>query len=87
VIVPQSASAAIYDVGTTNPITDTLYADHSSGITLSNPIPIGADGAIQFWTTLEREMDVVVTTPGYASVRATGLTHAALNTAATWQAP
>lgn len=87
VLVPQSSSAAVYDVGTSSPITDTLYADNLSGTTLANPIAIGADGAIAFWTLLERELDVVVSTSGYAAVRITSLTKAALNTAATWQSP
>jgi len=77
VIVPLSSSAAVYDVGTTNPIVDTLYADHASGVLLPNPIPVGSDGAIQFWTLNQRELDVVVTTPGYLPVRTTGVTLAA----------
>jgi hypothetical protein len=75
--VPNTASVSVYDVGTSNPISDTLYADDSSGTTLANPLAIGADGTFQFWTLTEREMDVVVTTSGYQPVRTTVMTDAA----------
>lgn len=74
--VPQSSSVAVYDVGTSNPVTDTLYFDSLNPTTLPNPIPIGADGAIQFWTTTERTLDVVVSTAGYVPVRTTVMTDA-----------
>jgi hypothetical protein len=77
IVVPLSSSAAVYDVGTSNPVTDTLYADDSSTILLPNPIPIASDGGIVFWTLNERECDVVVTTPGYQPVRSTVVTKGA----------
>jgi hypothetical protein len=67
----NGAKAALYEVGTSTPIYDTIYADDSSGALLGNPLIPGTDGTINFWLAEERELDVQVTAPGYATVRTT----------------
>jgi|SRR5215471_15087130 len=65
------ALATIYDVGTSNPISDVLYADPSSQTRLTNPFATGPDGSVNFWLASERQIDVVVSCPGYGPVRVT----------------
>src|SRR5215831_19842543 len=77
IVAPTSATVAVYDTGTSTPISELLYADSSSGTTLPNPIPMGPDGLITFWTAAERGLDVVVSATGYSSVRTTVTTDAA----------
>jgi len=77
--VPSAASAptaALYDVGTSNPISEPIYADESSATLLPNPIVLGTDGLIDFWLVAERELDVVVSALGYTSMRNTVMTDA-----------
>ena len=74
-----SALAALYDVGTSSPIGDTIYADASSPATLSNPLVSDADGTLNFWLAAERQLDVVVSCPTYAPVRVTVTTDSAGN--------
>jgi hypothetical protein len=70
-IPAQGVTVAVYDVGSDNPINESIYADNGSSTTLPNPIPISGDGLIDFWLAEEREFDIVVSSPGYASVRTT----------------
>jgi hypothetical protein len=76
-IPPSGATAAVYDVGTSVPIADTLYADESGSATLTNPVKVGADGLVVFWTAAELELDVVISAAGYSTVRTTVTTDAA----------
>jgi len=70
VVPPASGgSAAVYDPGTTSPISETIYADSTSASTLANPLTPGADGLINFWLAEEREFDVLVSYSGYAALR------------------
>jgi hypothetical protein len=68
---PPPASAAIYDVGTSVPISGPIYADGDSPATLPNPMPTSADGTVTFWLDAERELDVVVSCPNFTPVRTT----------------
>jgi hypothetical protein len=70
-VASGSGLAALYDVGTTNPISETIYADPTSTATQNNPIVTDRDGTINFWLAEERQLDVVVSVPGYNSVRFT----------------
>lgn len=74
---PGPAVASFYDVGTSNLITDTIYADDSSPTTLPNPITLGIDGLVDIWTDLERELDVEVSYTGFISSRTTVTTDGA----------
>jgi hypothetical protein len=71
VLPPSTALAAICDVGTSNLVAEVIYADDTTGSTLSNPFSVGVDGSINLWLTQEREFDLVVTCPGYSSIRIT----------------
>ena len=71
VMVPREGSASVYDVGTSTPIADVLYADVEGDATLVNPVPVSSDGSIVFWLTHERVFDLVVSVPGYAVARVT----------------
>jgi hypothetical protein len=77
VVPPAGAQVAVYDVGTSNPIADVLYADASSSATLPNPMFTEDNGLVDFWTLEEREIDLVVTCPGYQPQRVTVTTDAA----------
>ena len=72
-----TATAALYNVGTSTPIADTVYADNTSGTTLPNPLMVGADGLVNFWLASERELDLYVTCAGYTPVRTTVTTDGA----------
>ena len=69
-------TAALVEIGTSNPIAETIWADSSSATTLPNPIPLGPDGLLDFWLGEERMLDVVVSAIGYTSVRTTVMTDA-----------
>jgi Pectate lyase superfamily protein len=71
VVPPSGAGANLYDAGTSNAIAEPIYADNVSPTTLTNPVPVGADGALNFWLAEERELDVVVACPGYTPLRTT----------------
>jgi hypothetical protein len=68
---PSGALAYVYDVGTSDFVSDTMFSNSSGGQTLPNPMPVGSDGLIELWVPDEREMDIVVAAPGYSIVRAT----------------
>jgi hypothetical protein len=78
-IAPQPAGVVghVYDVGTVNPISEPIYADASSPTTLANPVPLDATGTIDFWLAEERQIDLVVTGPGFSQVRVTTTTDSA----------
>jgi hypothetical protein len=78
-----TATASLYDVGTSNPISEPIYADNSSATTLSNPVTLNADGALTFWLAEERELDLVVSCPGYTPQRTTVTTDGVTANAAT----
>ena len=60
-----------------SPVADTLYADDSGSATLVNPLTVGTDGLVMFWTAAELELDVVISAAGYSTVRTTVTTDAA----------
>jgi hypothetical protein len=66
-----SALVALYDVGTSSPIGEVIYAAASGAGTLNNPVVTDPDGTLNFWLAEERELDVVVSCPGFRSVRVT----------------
>lgn len=70
-VPPYATSVMLYDVGTSTPIGETIYADDSSGTTLSNPLVPDSDGLINFWLAEERELDVVVSCAGFSPSRQT----------------
>lgn len=74
---PAGASAAFYNVGSSTPISDTIYADDASSATLTNPLALDDDGLINIWTSAERELDVVVSAAGYVTARVTVTTDSA----------
>jgi hypothetical protein len=74
---PRGASAFLCDVGGSAPISDLIYSDESSGTTLDNPLSLGLDGTINFWTAEERELDVVVSCSGFITSRVTVTTDSA----------
>jgi hypothetical protein len=75
---PGMATAAVYDVGTSNPVGEPIYADDSTTATLANPIPVGSDGLLNFWLAEERELDLLVQASGFASVRTTVTTDSSM---------
>jgi hypothetical protein len=79
VLPPAGATAALYDVATNTPITDTIYADESGSDTLANPLVLGNDGLINIWTSAERELDVVVSAAGFITSRITVTTDSAVS--------
>jgi hypothetical protein len=74
---PRGASAFLCDVGGSAPISELIYSDESSGTTLDNPLSLGLDGTINFWTAEERELDVVVSCSGFITSRVTVTTDSA----------
>jgi hypothetical protein len=72
----MTASAALFDVGTSNPISDVIYAGESGAGTLPNPFATGDNGLVNFWTTGERELDIVASCPGFINTRTTVATDA-----------
>ena len=68
---PAGVQAALYDVGTINPISEPIYAAESGPDLLPNPLPADNSGTILFWLQNERMLDVVITCPGYSTVRHT----------------
>jgi hypothetical protein len=74
---PAGNSVWILDVGTANPITEPIYADDSSSQTLSNPLTAAPDGSLVFWLGAEREFDLVVSAPGYVTMRVTATSDSA----------
>lgn len=57
------ASVAVYQPGTTTFVTGPLYADGSSGSTLTNPFT-SADGSISFYLASPQRVDIGVTPAG-----------------------
>jgi hypothetical protein len=76
--VPAVGNASLFEIGTTTPIADTIYADISSPTTLPNPLPVAEDGTVEFWLDTERDLDLVINSPGYTSERRTIATDAAI---------
>lgn len=76
-VPPVGTLVAVYDVDTSVPITDTIYANDSGPATLPNPMPTGADGLIDFWLDYERQFDVEVSAPGFQTLRTTATSDAA----------
>jgi|SRR5215471_17776135 len=70
-VAPPGASVALYDIGTSNPIAEAIYAAEGGSQVLSNPLYPSVDGAIEFWLAEERELDLVASCPGLTTVRAT----------------
>ena len=73
------ALAMVYDVGTSTPISEPIYGHPVNMTIISNPVVSDLDGTISFWLAEERQVDVVVSCPGYTSVRATVTTDSAGN--------
>jgi hypothetical protein len=61
--IRPGAAVAVYQPGTTTPITSTLYADGTSGTTLSNPYT-SADGTVSFYLAIAQRVDIGLTPPG-----------------------
>lgn len=61
--ISPGAAVAVYQPGTTTPITGTLYSDGTSGTTLSNPFTSGT-GAISFYLASPQRVDIGVTPAG-----------------------
>jgi len=74
---PAGVSVALYDVGTSNPISEPIYVDESTPATLTNPLSTDASGSILFWLAGERLLDLVVRCPGFSDVRTTITTDSA----------
>jgi len=70
-IAPITATASLCDVGTLTLIAESIYANESGTQLLPNPVPVSVDGSLDFWLAAERELDLVVTCPGYIDVRVT----------------
>jgi hypothetical protein len=68
-VPPSGTSVALYDVGTSTPISDVISS--SSGAVLPNPLTLGTDGQLEFWLPSERELDLVVSATNYTPVRST----------------
>ena len=79
-LVPPAAATTVwlYEVGTVTPLLSTIYADDSSTTTLGQPLQPGDDGMLEFWTDIERELDISVSCPGYLTVTATTTTDSAM---------
>lgn len=69
--VLSGATAHVYDVGTSTPISDTLYAAATGVDTLSNPLTADDNGKIEFYLENDRRVDLVISKTGYTSVRRT----------------
>lgn len=70
-VAPLGSLVAVVEIGTNLAIGEQIWADESSMAQLPNPLPTANDGLIDFWLDHEREFDVIVSCPGYGSVRAT----------------
>lgn len=65
-LTPMAAATVdVFQEGTTNPITETLYSAGSGAGTLANPLTAAADGAIEFWLEKEKRVDLRITLAGY----------------------
>src|SRR5258706_14565311 len=63
------AQVALYDVGTTTPITDLISAGPTGSTTLANPVPTDGQGNYEFWLEKGRLLDLFQTYPGLSSLR------------------
>ena len=70
-VAPPGTSVALYDIGTSNPIAEAIYAAEGGSQMLPNPLYPSVDGSIEFWLAEERELDLVASCPGLTTVRAT----------------
>lgn len=59
------AAVYVYDQGTTNLITDTIYAGASGGTTQANPLTAAADGEFAVYLDQPRMVTIKVTQAGY----------------------
>jgi len=61
-----NASVYVYDPGTTNLVSGTLFDAVSGGGTLTNPLTTDAFGSVLFFMTVPQNVDLRVTLTGYA---------------------
>lgn len=66
--VLAGASVHVYDQGTTDPISETIYAGDTGVVaTLSNPITADADGLFEIWLDDPARVDILVVHGGHTS--------------------
>jgi hypothetical protein len=66
-IIPN-AEITLYDAGTTNPLVDTIYADDSGGVTLTNPFYADEDGNFEFYLEEQKRIKITVEGTGTATL-------------------
>lgn len=62
-IVAVGASVAVYVVGTSTPVSGSLWDARTSGSAQSNPIIADSSGAIEFWRDTYESVDLVISHP------------------------
>lgn len=65
--VLSGASVNIYDPGTTDAVSETVYADATGATTLSNPLTTDATGRIQIYLDRPQIVDLAVSKTNYTS--------------------
>lgn len=65
------ATVAVYEVGTTTPISQTLYAARTGSTTKTNPITTGSDGLVEFWLDERARVDLSITHPDMSALTVT----------------
>ncbi len=65
------ATVAVYQVGTTTPVTGTLYSTATGVGTLTNPLTANASGLVEFWMTNAQQVDLAITAAGYDAATVT----------------
>lgn len=71
VSVLGGATISVYNQGTTNLLSQTLYTSDAGSGTLTNPFTSEADGTVEFWLATAARVDLVATKTGYATIRRT----------------
>lgn len=62
-----SVTVSVFDVGTTNPVSDTIYSGESGSATLANPFTSAVNGEVEFYLDKAKLVTVRYTKTGYTT--------------------